>query len=210
MLRRVFRHGNDEEYGNDGWLMEDMPSFNYVAADTIAHDVLEHFKPTRFGAHADELMALGSILYGRASCGWFSNLHRPDPSVHLGSDLAQLLAEVHHGKYLPRRTSYRLSDDEDTLQDSLVEAKKSLLDLLDGERLRPGLTDSALSWVRHGHRRAHRRYGRPGKLVCLFDDLNEKAGRAAKYAGYAKLVVLVNIKDQRAIVKEEQYDEYGR
>ena len=184
MSRHVFDWKEDQEYGGYGWVLRGCPHFNATAyGRTLAHDVLEHFKP-KYGDLTDEMLAFGAMVWGRVQGGWFYNLtYNPSPAYHMAADLSRFLhdhyCDPHTHSLLDPGATRRLNDDmEDEIEAALRQAVKNAnaeyADEETGELFTMGATVERMrGWMRRGYRAAARRYkgNRPEELCWLFDAL---------------------------------------
>jgi hypothetical protein len=70
-ITRTFICQEHEDYGMNGLVLKDHPTFEPLQGMTVAHDILEHY-PKDSGELHEEFMAIGAMLYGRGEGGYFA------------------------------------------------------------------------------------------------------------------------------------------
>jgi hypothetical protein len=100
MSRAVFVWGEDQQYGNTGWIRKGMPHFDAAFDDTIGHDTMEHLPGgMKHGAIADEMMALGVRLYLRVESGWwYCQQYFGDPVETWAGEVQRQLEYIFHDR----------------------------------------------------------------------------------------------------------------
>jgi hypothetical protein len=167
MIHRTFEWREDKEFGGEGWIMKGQPDFNAGTGRMIAHDTLEHFAG-RYDGITDEMLAFGSILYGRADGGWFNNTSNSNVAWHMSSDIGMMLRDMQYGdkeiKVAPPTRPLREDWLEETIQDAMHRAVKQANDEW-GENEDPNAfsnsmkeVDRMIAWMRIGYRMARRRW----------------------------------------------------
>jgi len=72
MSRHIFEWKEDRE-GQTGWVLRGMPHFDVTQPRSFSHDCLEHMPGAmKYGAIADEMIALGARLYLRVATSFWA------------------------------------------------------------------------------------------------------------------------------------------
>jgi len=218
MLIREFRRAENDEYGENGWLMKGAPStYMPIGGMGVAHDLLEHRRNDE-GSVRDELLAFGAMLYVRGEGGyWNRNASRLEPGEHLGGEMANDLGikyeGIERGIPDPGRT-LRLEDDveewiEQAIRGCRSEIKEHLSGWHTGDAPFSGdqineFLDRARGWLRRGYRMARRRYKNIDVCVLshLFAEIEKKADHLLKddMADYCPMVVRLDVKRGNVMV----------
>jgi hypothetical protein len=219
MLHRRFVSKIHEEFGTLGWQPIDMPEADPLQGMATAHDVLEHF-PGDTGSAEGELQALGAALWLRGLGGYwyrYSNAYEKNPGKQVAGDLPEVMRHVMyegHRLSLPSFGRYALdSYAEAWIDDCLKDYTEEARDIFEGEETALAFSEDTLlrirRYLRHGYRRAQRRYARPGwsehtasEMTTLFHTIEEDADGFLKTAeeNY-ELIVNVSLKRHEANVK---------
>lgn len=213
MSRHVFDWKQDEEFGTYGWILRGCPHFNSTRAGrTVAHDVLEHFKP-KHGGLTDEMLAFGAMVWGRVQGGWFYSLpYEPNPVQHLSSDLSGFLndhyCDPHTHSLLDPGVTCRIDHDveeeiEVALRMAVEKANSEYADEETGDLFTMDATvEHMRGWIRRGYRAAAQRYKgrRPEQLCYLFDALAERINRHHQHSDEGEELVITI--DPRAMTFE--------
>ena len=146
---------NGRDYTREGWLPEGAPNFDPGIPVHVAHDTLEHFNGSE--AFHRELMAFGSILYGRAYT---------DPTGEMievaSDDLSGFLEAQNFGvKHAMTRWDRPLKDPKaERMVRQLVDQAYIKLAMFKGvpPKLAKQATAQCAPWIRLGYRLADRRW----------------------------------------------------
>lgn len=186
MIRRAFIWGEDEEYGGMGWIPIENRDFNASRGFGVAHDTIEHFRVLDRRPRAvvaNELMAFGSMVYGRVMGGYWGAFK---PSYHsaeniVGRDLGEFVAASLTGQGRSenfqteiiqppnmRRLNLNMEDYLEQIRGIAIESAwddiKQQADgyLPDIERFTDALVkerlEMAMQWLRIGYRKAQFRF----------------------------------------------------
>lgn len=202
MIHRIFEWREDEEHGDEGWILQNQPTFNIAGSIAIAHDVLEHFAPTSQNSLTEELQAIGALLRVRGEGGWFAARgYGHNYAKSIASDLARFLEQVRDGELTAepvratRPLRYGLDDElQEAITESLRIANYELYHD-DQPHVRDSTTAQFVGWMRIGYRRAVRRYASSdGSELCwLFERMTDDMGKRFKSGEFGdKLHILVN------------------
>jgi hypothetical protein len=204
MPRRFrFIYGDDRDRGDHGFIPLYIPNATPMGGMGVAHDSLEHPPLGAWGSNAlaNELMAFGTILYGRGQCGLLSytgkDLHRS-----IASDFELVLMPMTFGRdgdrflqeSLPPLpfTVHELEDEtlDDQIDQSIAEGIDYFLaedcetkDPQDVEDARVRLEahhGEMLQWMRLGARWAERVYSAPSLLGDLFRQVEQQTDNLMK------------------------------
>lgn len=213
MPSRIFEYTYDEEFESYGLRMINMPHFNVGDGLTCAHDLLEHF-PNDKGEVEDELMALGASLHVRDndSYGKYTG-SRYNAAENLSGDLAYL-GNYLNGRSLlmappkARRLNNCNEDIEQTIQEAVRLAKIEIdaMDLYDTEWFDRKKLEG---WLRHGYRRARRRYQTPSWRMCgFFMHVRDQIDQVVKYMGRGERIRVTAYPVYNKLFISEPYWEY--
>ncbi len=213
MPSRIFEYTYDEEFGSHGLRMINMPHFNVGDGLTCTHDLLEHF-PNDKGEVEDELMALGASLHVRDNDS-FGNCsgNRYSAAENLSSDLANL------GNYLNGRSllmappkARRLNNCDEGIEQTIQEAVRlakieiDAMDLYDTEWFDRKKLEG---WLRHGYRRARRRYPTPSWHMCgFFMHVRDRIDQVAKYMDLGQRIKVTAYPAYNKLFISDPYWEY--
>lgn len=226
IISKMFVYERHEDFGSNGWREKDKPHFQPLEGMAVAHDTLEHF-PDDSREIEHELMALGAMLWVR---GPHYGRHAAWENIQASmTDVYPLhrWQDVPFGAPLPGMRR-RLSHDPCSIEGDFHELNETLFEFIrenchNGEDLKPNevdflkiFVDRVVPWLRHGYRRARRRYcgdgrpGYPGDLSSLFQKIQERADKLLKRCDFIgqEMTVDVNTRFYEAKVElvEEQYD----
>ena len=206
MLHKTFKYKKDCN-GAVGWIEVGAPAcYNSGTGMLVAHDVLEHFKPTTYSKDSweDELLALGAMVYVRGEQGYFHSMYHPDWKKHLESDISMVLEFVSTTRKLKPCRSRDVYSTREDMYDVVFNAWK----YLDTEYIVP--TDQ-LNLITHylvkGYNLANRRYHDAGYVICdMFLQIEEEVNSLSKYAETGDLLKInVNIKRKEVHFKHIPY-----
>lgn len=196
MLHKTFEYKEDF-YGAVGWIEVGAPAcYNSGTGLLVAHDVLEHFKPTLFSKDSweDELLALGAMVYVRGEQGYFHYMYNPDWRKHLEIDISSLLEFVSTIRKLkPCR-----SRDVHSIKEDMYEVVFNAWKFLDKEYHVPlDQLDLITHFLVKGYNKAKKRYHKNGHAACSMFMEIESLVNDIKYVEVGDtLKVIVNIKEQ--------------
>lgn len=210
MIRCDFVYGHDSEFGMDGWIPKDNPTFNASAGLGVAHDAMEHFD-LKAGTLEEEILAFGSIFYIRVVGGYFHNYTRSalTPADQLSGDLSRFAVDhfwrTNKGRVLsdPGIRPRHIDGWEDELEETAVETIAQIRsDLDDAEyrefrRANPDFKALLKRWIRRGYAMCAKKYQRvePHRLSDTFADI-ERSVEEIKYAEHGdELSVTIRIKN---------------
>lgn len=176
----VFNYSEDQ-HGNCGWILK--PEFDVSTPRAIAHDIIEHFSDDN-GSVEHELMALGSILYGRYQMGLVSGDGLSSDICYLFMNFILNNKMITNIKYKQGLKNETLSEREldNILFDATDYIKKELNnyeEILTSNILKQ-ITDYltiAKKWIIKGYFRAKRKYKDPYIITELFNEIERKAER---------------------------------
>jgi len=218
MLIREFRRAENDETGENGWLMKGAPStYIPIGGMGVAHDLLEHRQGDE-GTVKDELLAFGAILYVRGLGGYFQrkgSYYSPGENLggEMASDLGIKYEGIERGIPDPGRT-LRLEDDvEEWIDQAIKGCRKEIQEHSrgygdsdtpwSGDQSNEFLT-RARGWLRRGYRMARRRYKDIDVCVLshLFAEIEKKADHLLKddMADYCPMVVRLDVKRGNVMV----------
>src|SRR5271170_2230117 len=208
MLVKTFVCEEHEEYGGLGWREKGKSHFDPYQGLAVAHDCLEHF-PNDRGTIEDEMMALGAGFHTRYGMPY--NQHEWWENIQADCvNLFQLYRYDGVAFNSPPENLCRKSRNQfiENQIDKLVESLPEFLrgengyeheSPEDAERMDlyiANFTERVGPWVRHGFRRAKRRWrGEAYYIGAVFTHIRDEADRFLKFANAGdEIKVIVNMK----------------
>lgn len=220
----------DEYDATPGFVIKGTPAFEGLMADrgglSIAHDLLEHQNGTKnMGPVWDELEALGGIWYVRGQHGDLMTPSVWSPHHNIASDVERMFmqwtgedaAYWGPGGY---KAGSRPCDYDDDFIEIVSEARTMIQreqreELADGESGLSELLEQyltlALHRMRHGFRKAHKRFEKHGRYHAnsLFRAVKDAVKQAAKHIEYEGQEYILRYGNGDATVREVyDRDEY--
>lgn len=187
-MKHVFVAETHEEFGMLGWRLKDMPGFDPLLGQAVAHDILEHF-PDGDESPADEFRALGAAWLIRGEGGMLSH-NANQPEEHIAADFPDIIAHiVHEGMTCPEppRVSRLDEDSEESLSFIVRKAWEEVKERFSCDCDEPATAKDALrkskGWLRVGYTQALERYdGKLGSVRAIFYEIHRAADKYLKDA----------------------------
>lgn len=197
MTTKVFEYRKDDEYGSDGWVLENAPKeFNTGNGRLVAHDCLEHFWDGKVDRWEDELLALGAMTFIRYETGEFSSNYNPKLSDNLSGDLVNCLYFIINERGIKPIKTKKLDCEHLEMEFfNAVHLAKRELDREDVAKIEVSQVFNIVGWLRKGYRRAQKRFGDNFKALTMFRDIEREVDRLTKFADIGdRLLVSFNIR----------------
>jgi hypothetical protein len=222
MSHILFQWGEDQEYGDYGWLPAAYPNFNAVRPGGFGHDCIEHFpRGLKHGQIADELLALGARLYVRVDSGWWwRQQYMQTVPQSFGYELHRLLRDMdEQGVDLPDPGSVPLLDNE--MDDEIEAAQREAVRVSNAEHDRhsddqdePYAFEQEQiqwmgAWLRRGYAACIKRFrgAYAGEILALSEALDRASEKFAHGEEGDRL--LVRIHEQRMEFSLKKTTGYG-
>lgn len=189
----TFTLERNEDLGILGWVCDRKPYFDPMPGQGVAHDVFEEFPNGGEQPH-DELLAMGSMMFGRGSYEHLFGMYGLAASI--AAEFHEMLRHVfHENTYFlkPAPNTRKLNDDYEH-QEYIISEFMGIVEkeVREWDEYEPSQISSILdylphaaNWLRIGFRGALKRYA-PDLDGCdvanMFESLKEQVDRITQWA----------------------------